>query len=484
MRMLCSRGSGARVRRVWPLLAAVVTAVVLLAAACSSPVVPTPEGGATSSSSTGPGTAVMPPDTPAGVQVGWLIGAMANLPIPDAQVREHFDAGLLAMVSPAALNEWLEAVNEWLQAGAGPKLVSIRVDEQTMVVGVVSGGGAGPQARVGLTVGSRGLIGDLDISPAILGPVPDTWTGVDAALRSVAPQVRLLVADISNGSCQRVHSINPDTAAPVASVFKLYVLHALGNAVASGKVGWDQPLTIKPRLKSLPSGVLQYEPDGTQISVLDAAAKMISISDNTATDMLINLVGRSAVEAALTEAGMDDPSLNRPFLTTRETFILMLEQWPTLANRYVGANEAGRRALLANTVDRLPLPDIAAMRALITRGEMGGLGWLASASDICRAYASLADLARRPRLSPIGQVLSLNDDILQLDPAQWQTTWYKGGVGGGVLALAYLATTRTGQSYVVVTALAQNRSQPIDPDTAGPVMLGAIKGAFTLAARR
>jgi hypothetical protein len=120
----------------------------------------------------------------------------------------------------------------------------------------------------------------------------------------------------------------------------------------------------------------------------------------------------------------------------------------------------------------------------ITRGEMGGLGWFASASDICRAYASLADLARRPGLSPIGQVLSLNDDILQLDPAQWQTTWYKGGVGGGVLALAYLAKTRTGQSYVVVTVFAQNRSQPIDPDTAGPVMLGAIKGAFTLAARR
>ena len=32
-----------------------------------------------------------------------------------------------------------------------------------------------------------------------------------------------------------MHSINADTAAPVASVFKLYVLHALGDAVASGK---------------------------------------------------------------------------------------------------------------------------------------------------------------------------------------------------------------------------------------------------------
>lgn len=219
-----------------------------------------------------------------------------------------------------------------------------------------------------------------------------------------------------------MHSIDPATAAPFGSVLKLYVLAALGHAVAAGKVGWDQRLTVTAEFKSLPSGVLQYELDGTQISVRDAAAKMISISDNTATDMLINLVGRSAVEAALTATGMTNPALNRPFLTTREAFILTLEQWPTLAQRYLAADEAGRRALLADTVDRLTLPDVAAMRALSTRGDMASLGWVASANDICRVYSSLAALSRRPGLSPIGQVLSLNDDILELDPAQWETT--------------------------------------------------------------
>lgn len=109
-----------------------------------------------------------------------------------------------------------------------------------MVVALVSDGGAGPRARVGLTVDSRGLIGDLDISPATTGSVPQTWAGVDAALRSVAPDVSLLVASVSNGSCQPVHSIEPNTAAPFGSVLKLYVLYALGEAVAAGKVRWDQ----------------------------------------------------------------------------------------------------------------------------------------------------------------------------------------------------------------------------------------------------
>jgi Beta-lactamase enzyme family len=217
--------------------------------------------------------------------------------------------------------------------------------------------------------------------------------------------------------------------------------------------------------------------------VLDTAAAMMSLSDNTATDMLINLVGRSAVEASLTTAGMASPALDRPFLTTREIFILKLDQWPTLANRYLAAGEPGRRALLASTVDREPLPPVAAAGTWITPRDINSLEYFASASDICRAHASLAALARQPGLSPIGQVLSLNDEGRQLDPAQWRTTWFKGGSEPGVLALAYLATTRTGHSYVV-TVLAENPSQAINESTAIPAILSAIKGAFTLASRR
>ena len=44
---------------------------------------------------------------------------------------------------------------------------------------------------------------------------------------------------------------------------------------------------------------------------------MIAISDNTATDHLIDLVGRDRVEAALTVFGHSDPAMTVPFLTTR-----------------------------------------------------------------------------------------------------------------------------------------------------------------------
>jgi hypothetical protein len=157
----------------------------------------------------------------------------------------------------------------------------------------------------------------------------------------------------------------------------------------------------------------------------DPAGSARYVGKLAATDMLINLVGRSAVEAALMEAGMVNPSLNRPFLTTRETFILTFEQWPALANRYRAAKEAGRRALLANTADSPAGRGGHESVEHAGRGRQSGMVRLGH--DICRAYASLAALARRPGLSSISEVLSLNDDVLEFDPPQWQMTGARAG---------------------------------------------------------
>jgi hypothetical protein len=186
------------------------------------------------------------------------------------------------------------------------------------------------------------------------------------------------------------------------------------------------------------------------------------------------------VEETLTTTGMADPALDRPFLTSREALILELEQWPELAQRYVAASELGRRELLINTVDRLPLPDAEDLKALGTHHTAPG--WVASATDVCRAYTSLAALTRQPGLSPVGQMLSLNDQGLELDPTQWRTTWFKGGTAPGAFAYAYLATTSTGQSYVLAL-LVQDPSPPRPGNNTDAIVLSAIKGAFTLAAR-
>jgi predicted benzoate:H+ symporter BenE len=57
------------------------------------------------------------------------------------------------------------------------------------------------------------------------------------------------------------------------------------------------------------------------------------------------------------------------------------------------------------------------------------------------------------------------------------------------LAWTYLATTRTGRAYVVVTALAGSAlagsaPQPIDANGASPALLSAMKGSLILAASK
>ena len=299
-------------------------------------------------------------------------------------------------------------------------------------------------------------------------------------IRSVAPQVRFLVAAVNGNTCRPVHAIDATTPAPLGSAFKLYVLDALARAVAAGKVSWDQRLTVTSQVKSLPSGILQDDPDGTAVSVQQVATDMISISDNTAANMLIALLGRPAVEAAARETGMADPALDVPFLTTRELFVLKLDDWPKLAQRYLALGRGGRQALLSGTVDRVPLSALSAAGWTGPR-DIGSLEWFASPTDICHVFASLAALARQPGLAPLAGILARNPGGMNLAPSRWRPAWFKGGSEPGVLTLNYLATTRTGQTYVA-SVLAANPAAPLAPDSATLTLISAVKGALQLAA--
>ena len=68
--------------------------------------------GGSQPSSAGAGPAF--PSTPAGVQAQWLLQALGSWPIPDAAIRAHFAAAVLATTSPADLNVSLA---EWKQLG-------------------------------------------------------------------------------------------------------------------------------------------------------------------------------------------------------------------------------------------------------------------------------------------------------------------------------------------------------------------------------
>lgn len=76
-----------------------------------------------------------------------------------------------------------------------------------------------------------------------------------------------------------------------ASTIKFPVLVAFFQDVDAGKIRLDEKLTVTKQLIGGGSGDMQYRPIGTKYTALTTAAKMIIISDNTATNMLIARMG-------------------------------------------------------------------------------------------------------------------------------------------------------------------------------------------------
>jgi beta-lactamase class A len=102
-----------------------------------------------------------------------------------------------------------------------------------------------------------------------------------------------------------VFVVEPDTgkfvdvdgrrAYSAASMIKLPILVRLMQGLDQGLVKFDQKLTIRKDLIGGGSGFLQWRKPGTQISLEETAQLMMTHSDNTATNMVIDVLGGKEV---------------------------------------------------------------------------------------------------------------------------------------------------------------------------------------------
>ncbi|MEG3835997.1 MULTISPECIES: serine hydrolase [unclassified Microcoleus] len=102
----------------------------------------------------------------------------------------------------------------------------------------------------------------------------------------------IFLVDLDTGSYL---NFNGDTAFASASTIKVPILVAFFQAVDEGKVQLDQVLTLKSEHIVGGSGDMQDESPGKKYSALEVAQKMIVVSDNTATNMMIELLGGAEV---------------------------------------------------------------------------------------------------------------------------------------------------------------------------------------------
>ncbi|MEH2153983.1 serine hydrolase [Nostoc sp.] len=88
--------------------------------------------------------------------------------------------------------------------------------------------------------------------------------------------------------------ISGDKVFPAASTIKFPILIALFERIDAGNIKLNDTLVMRRDLVASGSGDLQYQRVGTKLTVLQTINKMISISDNTATNMIIDRLGGKA----------------------------------------------------------------------------------------------------------------------------------------------------------------------------------------------
>ncbi len=105
--------------------------------------------------------------------------------------------------------------------------------------------------------------------------------------------------------------INPHKVFESASLVKLPIMLTIYEMMEQGKVHASQEIILNESHKTGGAGILKNEPTGTRWSVDKLLELMITESDNTATDMLIELAGMDTVEETCRSMGMDKTTLKR-----------------------------------------------------------------------------------------------------------------------------------------------------------------------------
>jgi beta-lactamase class A len=120
----------------------------------------------------------------------------------------------------------------------------------------------------------------------------------------------------------RFIDINARRAYSAASMIKLPILVRLLQAIDQGTVKFDQKLTMRKDLMGGGSGFLQWRKPGTQVTLQETASLMMIFSDNTATNMVIDVLGGKEIfNTEFQKWGLQNTQINNwlPDLTGTNT---------------------------------------------------------------------------------------------------------------------------------------------------------------------
>jgi len=142
------------------------------------------------------------------------------------------------------------------------------------------------------------------------------WQKLEATIsetdRSLDGVLAVAILDLSTGQKYLFHA---DEVLPTASSIKIAILAEFYRQVQQGKLKFTDLYTLQQADLVGGSGIAEaFTPGVTRLTLRDVAALMISVSDNSATNIIIDRIGMDNVNALLDSLGLAHTRLRRKMM--------------------------------------------------------------------------------------------------------------------------------------------------------------------------
>lgn len=411
------------------------------------------------------------PTTPAGVAASWLLYSISNSKsITQAQIRSHFSQSLLKQTPSSSLYNSLTKLR-----AAGPyTMLGYEDSGNRLLIGVQDSNGR--QISIDLMADSRSQIVSLTFGrigrvPVItdeaslaraLNEAGDDGASVRRAAAASQPryQSSFLVAriDTLNGCGSPLTLSNADDQMPIGRLVDLYTLAGVAEAVIDGGVEINQDATVLPSMIAQGYGRNDATMIGKKYPLRVVASHTIHESDPTSATMLMKTVGADGIRAAAQNTGKQDLTSFSPLLTPRALGQIAwsdsdLRFYWREANKQPEQQRQALHTALVNSLSRGSVAMDPNRYQDVLWPE--GIGWFASAREICRVQSYLGQLSQRDvNADALLRNAMVVENGVHIDSSQWTYATYVGAESPGQLAMTWVLTSPEGARYCLVMILA------------------------------
>ena len=158
----------------------------------------------------------------------------------------------------------------------------------------------------------------LAILPATVDdkPAPKLDDQVKALVASFKGKVTLYAKNLDTGE---TYALNADERVRTASTIKIAVMIEAFARVNEGKAKWTDQVVLTKEKKVSGSGILSELSDGLHLTLRDAVNLMMMLSDNTATNLVLDVLTTDAVNARMESLAFKNIKINRKVMSGGES---------------------------------------------------------------------------------------------------------------------------------------------------------------------